>query len=210
MIVDDQVILRESLKFIFNQDPAFEVVACAANGEEAIALSALYRPEVILMDINMPVMNGVEATKHIKATQSEIKIIVLTTFLDEAYIVDALRFGASGYLLKDTQPEDIKKAIITICEGGTLIDPEAATKLVQRFQETYSEVCRERPESLKDLTEREIDILRLIAEGLSNQEISDQLFLTEGTVKNHITKILSKLELRDRTQLAIFALKAGL
>lgn len=210
MIVDDQVILKESLKFIFSQDPDLEVVCTAENGSEAIELAKLFVPDVILMDIKMPILDGVEATRQIKAHQADIKIIVLTTFLEEAYIVDAMRFGASGYLLKDALPEEIRKAIFTVSEGGTYMNPTAATKLVDRFSKAMSTESQRDTEGLKDLTDRELDILKCIAEGLSNDEIAKRLFLTEGTVKNHLTKVLLKLNLRDRTQLAIFAIRAGL
>lgn len=210
MIVDDQVILKESLKYIFSLDPDLTVVCTAENGLEAVELAKLFEPNVILMDIKMPVLDGVEATRQIKSLYPDIKIIVLTTFLEETYIVDAMRFGASGYLLKDALPEEIRKAIFTVSEGGTYMNPSAATKLVDRFSKAMIEAGHRDSETLKELTDRELDILKCIAEGLSNDETAKRLFLTEGTVKNHITKVLLKLNLRDRTQLAIFAIKAGL
>jgi len=186
------------------------VVCTAENGQEALSSAGVFDPEVILMDIKMPVMDGVEATQRIKSLYPHMKIIVLTTFLEEGYIVDAMRFGASGYLLKDAQPEEIRKAIFTVFQGGTYMNPSAATKLVDRFSKAMSGEVHRDEESLKELTDRERDILKCIAGGLSNGEIAKQLFLTEGTVKNHITKVLLKLNLRDRTQLAIFAIRSGL
>lgn len=210
MIVDDQVILKESLKLIFSQDKDFNVVGTAENGRDALEKVALYKPEVILMDINMPQMNGVMATQKIKTAHPDIKVIMLTTFLEEEYIVDAMRYGASGYVLKDALPEEIKRAIHIAFEGGTYMNPNAATKLVDRFAKAMTSEVYSDSDGLKGLTEREKEILKCVAEGLSNAEIGQSLFLTEGTVKNHISKILIKLNLRDRTQLAIYAIRSGL
>lgn len=210
MIVDDQVILKESLKLIFSQDADFNVVGTAENGRDALEKVTLYHPEVILMDINMPQMNGVVATQRIKAAYPDIKVIMLTTFLEEAYIVDAMRYGASGYVLKDALPDEIKKAIHIAFAGGTYMNPNAATKLVDRFAKAMTKETQTDGDGLKELTEREKEILKCVAEGLSNAEIGHSLFLTEGTVKNHISKILIKLNLRDRTQLAIYAIRSGL
>ncbi len=210
MIVDDQVILKESLKYIFSQDTDFFVVGTAENGQEAVERTPLYEPDVILMDIKMPIMDGVEATKRIKTLYPHVRIIVLTTFLEEGYIVDAMRYGASGYLLKDALPEEIKRALIIVSEGGTYMNPNAVTKLVDRFSRAMDAEVVTDAKSFEALTEREIAILKQIVEGFSNIEIAGHLFISEGTVKNHITKILIKLNLRDRTQLAIYAIRSGL
>lgn len=202
MIVDDQAIFKEGLRMILNQDPDIEVISLCENGKEAVELSKIYKPDVILMDIKMPVLNGVEAVKLIS---KEINIIMLTTFHDEEYIYDAVRYGASGYLLKDTSIDVIIDAVKTVHSGGALINPEVAKIILNQFTHLASATADVALEN--DLTDREVEISKLVAAGLNNKEISDKLYIGIGTVKNHITKILQKLELRDRTQLAIYALK---
>jgi DNA-binding NarL/FixJ family response regulator len=160
------------------------------------------------MDIQMPEVNGVEATAMIKKDFPQTKIIVLTTFNDDEYIYDALKNGASGYLLKDTSPTDILKAVRTVYKGGALIQSEVAVKVIDKFSQLAKDtVDKHIDPKVELLTDREIEICRLIAEGKNNKEIADKLFLSQGTVKNHITRILIKLDLRDRTQLAIFSIK---
>lgn len=209
-IVDDQKILTEGLKMILSADQMIEVVGTGENGMEALTLCKTYLPDVILMDIQMPVMNGVESTRQIKEKYPTVKIIVLTTFDDDKYIFDAIKHGASGYLLKDTPPNKIAEAIKTVKSGGALIQPDVAMKVLDQFSKMAKEDVGE-VKSQKDvfsaLTSREKDIARLVGEGLNNAEIAEQLFLSEGTIKNNLTKILDKLELRDRTQLAILAVK---
>jgi len=168
-------------------------------------------PDVVLMDIQMPELNGVEVTKMIHRDFPKVKVIVLTTFNDDEYIYDALKNGASGYLLKDTSPSEIARAVRTVYNGGALIQSEVAVKVIDKF----SELAKEKREKSIDpraelLTDREKDICRLIAEGKNNKEIADELFLSQGTVKNHITRVLIKLDLRDRTQLAVFTIKNDL
>jgi len=211
LLVDDQDILVEGLKLILGMEQDIEIVGTANNGKKAYEACKWKRPDVVLMDIQMPELNGVEATAMIKNDFSDIKIIVLTTFNDDQYIYDALKNGASGYLLKDTSPAEIAKAVRTVYNGGALIQSEVAVKVIDRFSQLAKEtVDKNIDPKVKLLTEREIEILRLIAEGKNNKEISEQLFLSQGTVKNHITRILIKLDLRDRTQLAVFALKNDL
>ncbi len=211
IIADDQNILREGLKMILNMEEDISVCALASDGKEAYELCKVYLPDVVLMDIKMPRVNGVEATKKIKNDFPNIKIIVLTTFNDDEFIFDALKYGASGYLLKDATPETIAKAIRTVNEGGALIQPDVAAKVIDKFSKMAFDGNRnENDTRVKELTDRELDICRAVGEGKNNREIADEIFLSEGTVKNHITNILDKLELRDRTQLAIFSIKNNL
>lgn len=208
VIVDDQDILKEGLKMILGKEKDIEICGLASDGQEAYSICKWNMPDVVLMDIKMPNVNGVEATKNIKRDFPDIKVIVLTTFNDDEYIYDALKFGASGYLLKDATPDEIAQAIRTVYSGGALIQPDVAAKVVDRFsQMAQNNSIRNIDKRIEILTEREIDVLRLVGEGKNNKEISTELYLSEGTVKNHITNILNKLELRDRTQLAIFAVK---
>jgi DNA-binding NarL/FixJ family response regulator len=207
MIVDDQKIFKEGLRMILNQDNEIDVVGLCENGQEAVDLVSLYNPDIILMDIQMPIMNGVDAVKYIKENNKEIDIIMLTTFHDDKYIYDAIKNGASGYLLKDTSVETIISAIKIVYHGGALINPEVTKILLNQFTKLANNNGVETDVILKTLTNREVEISKLISEGMNNKEISKRLFLSEGTVKNHLTRILQKLELRDRTQLAIFIIK---
>lgn len=205
LIADDQSLMVQGLSMILSQEKTIEVVGAAANGEEAVAFCKVHPVDVVLLDIRMPVMDGVEATLKIKEINDDIKVLVLTTFNDDAYIFGSLKNGASGYLLKDARPEEILQGILTVYQGGTLINPEVATKVVKRLSDRTPE---EAPDPrLTELTARELDICRLLAEGRNNKEISETLYISEGTVKNNITRILDKLGIRDRTQLALFAVK---
>ena len=205
LIADDQALMVQGLSMILSQEESVQVVGTAANGEEAVAFCKLRPVDVVLLDIRMPVMDGVEATLRIKEINETIKVLVLTTFHDDAYIFGSLKNGASGYLLKDALPEEILRGILTVYKGGTLINPEIATKVVKRLSDSTPEEPSD--PRLAELTPRELDICRLLAEGRNNREISEQLFISEGTVKNNITRILDKLGIRDRTQLALFAVK---
>lgn len=216
IIIDDQRILAEGLKLLLSQEPDIEVLAIGESGEEAMALAALHQPDIMLMDIQMPGMNGVEAIKRIKEKQEQIQFLILTTFSDDAYIFEGIKNGAAGYLLKDASPSQIAEALRVVHSGGALFQPDIAAKMVKQFTDMANHQLQEEQSrtvaSLPDhehLTEREVEIVCLVAEGLSNMEIGEKLFLTEGTVKNNLTRILQKLELRDRTQLAIFWLKQG-
>lgn len=196
VLVDDQSIIRDGLKMILELEPDLKVVGMATNGVEAIELAQTLHPDVMLMDIRMPVMDGVAATVQICEHHKDVKIIILTTFSDDAYIFDALVAGAKGYLLKDVQSDELANAIRTVVKGGVLIHPDIAEKMVKVFSHPRQVVPK--------LTQRENEIAALIRKGKSNKEIAAELFLSEGTVKNHITNILSKLELRDRTQIALY------
>ncbi|MGB4438889.1 MAG: response regulator transcription factor [Sedimentibacter sp.] len=211
LIADDQDILVEGLKLILGMEEDIEICGTVNNGKKAYDFCKWNKIDVVLMDIQMPELNGVEATSLIKRDFPNIKIIVLTTFNDDEYIYDALKNGASGYMLKDTSPSEIAKAVRTVYNGGALIQSEVAVKVLDKF----SRLAKENKEKHSDpkahlLTEREIEICRLIAEGKNNKEIADELYLSQGTVKNHITRVLIKLDLRDRTQLAVFTIKNDL
>lgn len=221
LIVDDQDLMLQGLSMIVGKEKDLQVVGRCHNGSEAFAFCQTNDVDIILMDIRMPIMNGVEATRVIKEMKEKIKIIILTTFNDDEYIFSSLRYGASGYLLKDATPVEITSAIKKVFEGGTLINPDVATKLVNVIQQENMMVNPNNNETIKDqnshvdiveeseveLTNREKDICHLLAEGKNNKEIGDTLMISPGTVKNNITRILDKLNMRDRTQLALFALK---
>lgn len=211
LLVDDQDILVEGLKLILGKEEDLVICGSAGDGRSAYEACRWNTPDVVLMDIRMPGVNGVDAAAMIKKEFPDIKIIMLTTFNDDEYIYEALKHGASGYLLKDTSPSVIADAIRAVYNGGALIQSEVAVKVLDQF----SALAKGKKEARKDprteqLTERETDICRLIAEGKNNQEIANELYLSEGTVKNHITRILIKLDLRDRTQLAVFTIKNDL
>lgn len=211
LIADDQDILVEGLKLILGMEKDIEICGTASNGKKALEICRINQPNVVLMDIQMPELSGVEATALIKKEFPDIKIIVLTTFNDDQYIYDALKNGASGYMLKDTSPLEIARAVRTVYNGGALIQSEVAVKVIDKFSQMARGTVNKTIDSRAGLlTERETEICRLIAEGKSNKEIAGQLFLSQGTVKNHITRVLVKLDLRDRTQLAVYTIKNDL
>lgn len=209
MIVDDQALIREGLRMILSLSEEIEVVQEASNGEEAVQVLKQVVPDVILMDIRMPIFNGVEATRAIKIQYPQVKIIILTTFNEDEYIFEGLKNGADGYILKDVKSDEIIRGIKTVHEGNTLLQPEVATKVVRAFK-AANEVSYKQEESTiikgkyENLTSRETEIARLVAKGKSNKEISEDLFIAEGTVKNHLTRILGKLQLENRIQLAVY------
>ncbi len=210
IIVDDQEILRQGLAMIVASDISIEVVGQGSDGNEALMLCDTRDVDVVLMDIRMPNKNGVEATKLIKKHHPNIKVLILTTFLEDDYIFGSLENGASGYLLKDAPPEDIIQGIKTVYEGGAWMNPSVATKVVAKLAGDSSQQRMKVDRKVSLLTSRELDICHFLGEGLNNREIGEALYISEGTVKNNITKVLDKLELRDRTQLALFAVKNGL
>lgn len=208
LIVDDDPFIRESLKLLVGMDPDIEVSAVAEHGEEALALLEEGPPvDVVLMDIRMPVCDGVEGTRRIRERHSDVRVLMLTTFDDDDYIVEALRNGASGYLLKNIPPDRIIQGIKTVHDGNILIHPDIARKLTGMLRPTPQPVPKAAELEQFGLTPAEKKVFVLIADGLSNKEIAGQLYLSEGTVKNYVTEILEKLNLRDRTQIAIFYLK---
>ncbi|WP_042195611.1 response regulator transcription factor [Paenibacillus camerounensis] len=211
VIVDDDPFIRESLKVLVGLDAEIEVAGGAADGGEALTLlqELPQAADVVLMDIRMPVCDGVEGTRRIKAVYPQMSVLMLTTFDDDEYIIEALRSGASGYLLKNIPPDRIIQGIKTVHQGNMLIHPDIARKMAGFLQPAAARPAPAAEPSLESygLTKAEQGIVTAIAEGLTNKEIAARLFLSEGTVKNYITDILSKLSLRDRTQIAIFYLR---
>lgn len=204
LLVDDQDLIRRGLRALLKPELSLEIVGEAANGMEAIAQISALQPDVVLMDIRMPVMDGVAAMQRIQAQFPLVKVLVLTTFDDDEYVSRALHYGASGYLLKDTPPDDLVLAIQASYKGYTQLAPGLARKLATQPPATPPEL----PPGWQELTPRELDILRLLATGANNREIAQSLYIAEKTVKNHITSILSRLGLRDRTQAALLASRA--
>ena len=203
MLVDDEQLIRSGLKIMLETYPDIEVIHQAGNGREAFECCKIEVPDVVLMDIRMPVSTGIEGTKLIKEVYPEVKIVMVTTFQDTEYIVEAMQYGASGYLLKDSSYEAIYDGIKVALSGKVVMDATVSEKLV--MQPKAPTTIEKTDISSFGLTEREIELIRLVSQGLNNKEISEALFLSEGTVKNNISTILSKLALRDRTQLVIFA-----
>jgi DNA-binding NarL/FixJ family response regulator len=205
LLVDDQNLIRQGLKALLELEPDLEIVGEAENGEAAITLIEELHPDVVLMDIRMPIMDGVAATREIHKRFSNIQILVLTTFDNDEYVTAALQNGAMGYLLKDTPSEELAVAIRAVHKGYTQLGPGIVKKLLTQFPPIVPNNSPPPPPSLAELTPREKEVLRLIATGATNKEIAQQLYISEGTVKNHVTNILNRLNLRDRTQAAIFA-----
>ncbi len=208
LLVDDQRLMRDGLRLLLELEPDMTVAAEAGDGQEALDAYQRVQPDVTLMDIRMPGMDGVEATRRILARWPEARIIILTTFDDDAYVFEGLRAGARGYLLKAVSGEELARAIRTVAAGGALIDPSVTHKVLEAFSRLPRQAA---PAPLPEpLTERELEVLKLMAEGLSNREIARRLFLAEGTVKNYMSNILGKLEARDRTQAALRARELGI
>ena len=210
LLVDDQPLFREGLCTLLSVHPDLEVVGEAANGAEAITLARSLLPLVVLMDLQMPVLDGVAATRRLHEEQPNCRVIVLTTFDDDELVFDGLRAGAVGYLLKDAPSEKLAEAIRVAARGETFLQPSVAAKVVAEFARLSRKTVTTANPLTEPLSEREIEILRLIAQGASNREIAGTLFLAEGTVKNHVTSILGKLAARDRTQAALKAKDCGL
>jgi DNA-binding NarL/FixJ family response regulator len=200
LIVDDQHIIRQGIKSMLECSPDLQVIGEAENGQKAIDQIAMLHPDIILMDIRMPVMDGVAATQAISQSYPQTKVIVLTTFDDDEYVSQAMRLGAKGYLLKDTEPDEIASAIRAVYKGHTQLGPGLLEKVL-----LVPEAISNPPPELALLTSRELEVLRLIASGANNREIANALFLSENTVKNYVTNILSCLNVRDRTQAALLA-----
>jgi NarL family two-component system response regulator LiaR len=207
LLCDDQAVIRDGLEMLLNLEKDFQVVGAAQDGSEAVELAGQKSPDLILMDLKMPVMNGIEATREIRTKFPNIKILVLTTYDEDEWVFDAIRAGASGYLLKDTPRQKIIEAIRGTMDGKTFVDPAVAGKL---FNQVANKQTQPTSVLADKLTERELDVLRLIAKGTNNSEIANQLHLSEGTVRNHVSAILEKLGVSDRTQAAVIAIQHGL
>jgi DNA-binding NarL/FixJ family response regulator len=208
LVVDDQALVRGGFTMILDAEPDIEVVGEAADGQEALACCREHAPDVVLMDVRMPVLDGVEATRRIMAMPDAPRVLMLTTFDLDEYVYDAIRAGASGFLLKDVRPDDLAHGVRTVAAGETLLAPAITQRLVAEF--VRRPPPGRRPARLETLTERESEVLALVAGGLSNAEIATRLVLSETTVKTHVTRILSKLGLRDRVQAVVLAYESGL
>lgn len=202
LLVEDQAIVRQGLKVILEQDEKIKVTHEAANGLEALEMVKAHPFDLIMMDVRMPQMNGIEATTMIRKQFPSIKILILTTFNDDEYAYQALKVGASAFLLKTAEPNKLIEAVHSAMKGGLTLHDEVAAKVMPRLLQKA-----DKPTPDIDLTEREMMIIKLVGEGKTNKEIASELYLSVGTVKNHITNILQKIDLRDRTQLAIYAVK---
>ena len=201
LLVDDHTVVRQGLRMVLSLEPDLEVVGEAADGREAVEQAASLGPQVVLMDLLMPVMTGVEATREIKGRHPDIEVVALTSVLEDRLVIDAVEAGAAGYLLKETGPETLFEAIRAASRGEVRLDPKAQKRLISEVRT---------PEMRESLTARETDTLRLLAKGLTNRDIAGELGIAEVTVKTHVSSILSKLNLQSRTQAALFALKEGL
>ena len=202
LIVDDDALIRDGIKILLELEADFQVIGTAGDGQEALDFCRRERPDLVLMDVRMPVLDGVLGTKRIKELYPEVKVVILTTFRDDEYIKEALRSGAEGYILKNQPADSIIESLRAVCKGNIVLEKGVAASLSLMIRDE-----RKRQAGLPHLTEREQEVLRLVGEGLSNREIAQRLYLSEGTVRNYVTGLLEKLGLRDRTQLAIFYLK---
>ena len=212
LIADDQELIRESLKIILSTNNEFEVIDTVGSGKEVVESIRRHIPDIILMDVRMPDMDGVQCTKFVKEVYPEIKVIVLTTFDDDEYIFSALKYAASGYLLKGVSLDELTSAIKTVLQGGAIFNPNVASKVTKIFSEmAKNNIVAERihDEDLPNLSDTEWKIIQQVSQGLSNKEIAEILKFTEGTIRNYLSVILDKLQLRDRTQLAIWYIHRG-
>ena len=211
MIADDQELIRQSLQIVLSTHEDLKVVDAVENGFAVLESIKKEKPDVILMDIRMPEMDGVYCTKTVMEKYPDIKVIILTTFDDDEFVFSALKYGASGYLLKGVSMDELYRAICTVYNGGAMINPDIATKVFKLFSKmSMSNYAIQVDDSLsKDLTQAELKVIQQVGFGLSNKEIAQKLSLSEGTVRNYVSTVLSKLALRDRTQLAIWAVQTG-
>jgi DNA-binding NarL/FixJ family response regulator len=211
LVADDQMLVRQGFSVLLNAEPDITVVGQAVDGRDAVAKVAELKPDVVLMDIRMPVVDGIEATRRITApADSTVKVLILTTFDLDEYVYEALRAGASGFLLKDASAAELAHAVRVVAAGDALLAPNVTKRLIAEFARLASGPRTPLKERIGELTERETEVLALIAQGLSNAEIAEHLVVAEQTVKTHVSRILAKLDLRDRTQAAVFAYETGL
>ncbi len=206
VLADDQPLVRAGLRMILETEPDLQVVGEATTGAEAVELCARARPDVVLMDVRMPVMDGIDATRQVTAVDEPPRVLVLTTFDLDEVVYEALRAGASGFLLKDAPEDRLTTAIRVVADGGSLFAPSVTRRLIEEFAKRDQAP----PASVDGLTEREAEVLRLMARGLSNTEIAAELFITENTVKTHVARVLMKLGLRDRVQAVVLAYESGM
>jgi DNA-binding NarL/FixJ family response regulator len=207
LVVDDQSMVRAGFRMLLADEPDIEVVAEAATGLQGVTEAARYRPDVVLMDIRMPQLDGLEATRRILAADGSTRVLMLTTFGLNDYVYEALRAGASGFVLKDDPPEQLLAAVRTVAGGNALLSPAITRQVIRQF----TRMTREQPPAaVQQLTSRELEVFRLITEGLSNAEIGQRLFISDTTVKTHVTRLLQKLDLRDRAQAIVLAYRTGL
>jgi len=207
LVADDQSMVRAGFRMLLSGEEDIEVVAEAGNGLEAVDKAARFRPTVVLMDIRMPELDGLQATRQILAADNAARILILTTFDLDEYVYEALRAGASGFVLKDDPPEQLLAAVRTVAGGDALLSPAITKRVIKQFTRIPQPA---HPKQLDDLTDRELDVFRLIARGLTNAEIGQELYISDTTVKTHITHILQKLDLRDRVQAVVLAYETGL
>ena len=209
LLADDQELLRTGFRLILAPEPDIEVVGEAVDGADSVRIATLVRPDVVLMDIRMPVMDGVTATQTLTRLSADIKVLILTTFDLDEYVLNALRAGATGFLLKDVRAAGLVQAIRVVAAGDGVVAPAVTRRLLERFAPLPAQTD-DTPIDLRGLTDREVDVVRLVARGMSNQEVAASLVVTETTVKTHVHNALTKLNLRDRVQLAVFAYDSGL
>ena len=210
VIADDQALVRVGLRKILEADGDVQVIAEAENGDEAVALAARHRPDLVLMDIRMPVLDGIEATRRIASAHPSTRVVILTTFGLDSYVYEALQAGASGFMLKDAPPEEIAAAVKVVAGGDALLAPAVTRSVVEEFARRAPVPSPPEPPALAELTPREREVLDLLTRGCSNPEICERLVISEATAKTHVARILQKLGLRDRVQAVIYAYESGL
>ena len=210
LLVDDESLTRETLRDYLRLDPSLHVVGEAADGQVALRQTVTLRPDLILMDMQMPVLDGVGATAKIHAECPEVKILGLTTFATDRYVVDLLRAGASGYIVKDTKPRDLIAAIHTVLAGESALSPEVTKYVIKGLEESIPAVVPPNQDLLDKLTEKEMEVIRLLAQGMSNREMAKELFVTESTIKQRFVKVMEKMGVRDRIQILVKAIQHGL
>jgi len=209
LIADDQALMRAGFRMILEAEPDLEVVGEATTGHEAVAEAGRLRPDVVLMDVRMPEMDGIEATRRLLDGNGDTKVVMLTTFDMDEYVYEALRAGASGFLVKDVPPEQLIAGIRSVASGDALLAPSVTQRLIQEFVRRPPDGIRTPSPELSGLTAREVEVLQMMARGLSNGEIASELFVSETTVKTHVAHLLSKLGVRDRVQAVVFAYESG-